>query len=259
MDHKFIPYLQEMCAKYDVAKDLEITLEEGAVKIVCDKGAYRFFYDFSMPLPDDGCKAVPLFHWQNKRRYMELRNILDTRMVHTPLGLRIHHIVPKDAFTNSLKDIIILEAGLVEFITHQTINKVFSDYSGNRYVNCIMSTDGNVKISMELGFSLKGSQPVLLHEIIGKNGIASDVVVDTQTQQYPIYVFKGEETLYYTDIDNELYDMENTEVDCIRFILWALTNPDRTDDVCRQYAHLEKVYEASRKSNETVSYTDVEG
>ena len=122
-----------------------------------------------------------------------------------------------------------------------------------------MSTDGNIKVSMELGFSPDGSEPVLLHEVIGKNGLACDVVVDTQTQQYPIYVFKGKETLKYTDIDAELYDMENTQVDSVRFILWALTDTARIDALCENYAHIEKVYEAALAANADVRYTTVEG
>ena len=216
MDHKFIPYLTELAAKYSVADNVQVELEEGAIKVSCDKGSYRFFYDFGKALPQDGFVNVPLYHWQLKRRYVELRNILDTEMVKNALAMRIHHIVSPDEFTRSLKDIIVFETNLVEFVTHQRIEKVFSDFSGDVYANCILSTDGNVKVSMELGFSPEGSQPVLLHEIIGKNGLACDVVVDTQTQQYPIYVFKGKETLTYTDIDAELYDMENTQVDSVR-------------------------------------------
>ena len=132
-------------------------------------------------------------------------------------------------------------------------------FSGDIYANCILSTDGNVKVSMELGFSPEGSQPVLLHEIIGKNGLACDVVVDTQTQQYPIYVFKGKETLTYTDIDAELYDMENTQVDSVRFILWALSDISRIKALRENYAHIEKVYEAALAANASVRYTKVEG
>ena len=184
--------------------------------------------------------------------------MLDNGLVKKPLGMRIHHIVSKDEFTNQLKDIVTFEANLVEFITHQKINKVFADFYGDVYTNCIMSTDGNIKVSMELGFSPDGSEPVLLHEVVCKDGIASDVVVDTQTQQYPIYVFKGKETQVYQDIDFELYDMDNTEVDSIRFILWVLTDPTRIDALCENYTHLEKVYAAALKANEDVSYTDVE-
>ena len=259
MDSKFIPYLTELAAKYSVAADVKVQLEEGAVKIDCDKGSYRFFYDFARELPCDGYRNVPLYHWQLKRRYVELRNILDTGMVVNALAMRIHHIVPRDEFTRTLKDIIVFESNLVEFVTHQKIQKVFSDFSGEVYANCIMSTDGNIKVSMELGFSPDGSEPVLLHEVIGKNGLACDVVVDTQTQQYPIYVFKGKETLKYTDIDAELYDMENTQVDSVRFILWALTDTARIDALCENYAHIEKVYEAALAANADVRYTTVEG
>ena len=258
MDSKFIPYLKELCAKYSVVSDLTVELEEGAVKINCDKGAFRFFYDFARELPADGYRNVPLYHWQLKRRYVELRNILDTGMVKNALAMRIHHIVPKDEFTKALKDIMVFEANLVEFATHQKIDKVFADFYGDVYVNCIMSTEGNVKVSMELGFSPDESEPVLLHEIIGKNGLACDVVVDTQTQQYPIYVFKGKETLKYTDIDAELYDMDNAQVDSIRFIMWALSDLSRIDALCENYAHIEKVCEAAAAAASTVRYTRVE-
>ena len=259
MDSKFIPYLTELAAKYSVAGNMQVELEDGAVKVSCDKGNFRFFYDFSKAFPCDDYKNVPLYHWQLKRRYVELRNILDTGMVVNALAMRIHHIVPRDEFTRTLKDIIVFESNLAEFVTHQKIQKVFSDFSGEVYANCIMSTDGNIKVSMELGFSPDGSEPVLLHEVIGKNGLACDVVVDTQTQQYPIYVFKGKETLKYTDIDAELYDMENTQVDSVRFILWALTDTARIDALCENYAHIEKVYEAALAANADVRYTTVEG
>ena len=259
MDSKFIPYLMEMTAKYSIAKDVAVELEDGAVKVTCDKGAFRFFYDFQRELPRDGFRNVPLYHWQLKRRYVELRNILDTEMVKNPLALRIHHIVSRDDFARSLKDILVFESSLVEFLTHQRITRVFSDFSGEVYANCIMSTEGNIKVSMELGFSPDGSEPVLLHEIIGKNGLASDVVVDTQTQQYPIYVFKGEKTRKYTDIDAELYDMDNTQVDAIRFLMWALTDVSRIDGLCESYAHLEKVWKAALAANADVRYTNVEG
>lgn len=258
MDSKFIPYLKELAAKYSVVSQLEAELEEGAVKVLTNKGNYRFFYDFGMSPAVDDCCNVPMYHWQLTRRYVELRNILDNKLVENPLAMRIHHIVPKDDFAKSLKDILVFEANLVEFITHQKINKVFADFSGEVYANCIMSTDRNVKVSMELGFSPDGSQPVLLHEIIAKTGIASDVVVDTQTQQYPIYVFKGKDTITYSDVDNELYDMDNTQVDCIRFMLWALADANRISALRENYTHMENVYHAALTANTNVRYTAVE-
>ena len=73
------------------------------------------------------------------------------------------------------------------------------------------------------------------------------------------YVFKGKETLTYTDIDAELYDMENTQVDSVRFILWALSDISRIEALRENYAHIEKVYEAALAANASVRYTKVEG
>ena len=49
------------------------------------------------------------------------------------------------------------------------------------------------------------------------------------------------------------------EGDCIRFILWALTDTSRIEPLCENFAHLEKVYEATVAANANVRYTNVEG
>lgn len=258
MDNQFIPKLSMMVEKYSLADNFQAELESGAVKISCNKGNYRFFYDFNRKMSEDKFINLPLYHWQSKRRYIELRNILQNNFIGQPVAMRIQHMVSPNEFINSLKDIIIFESNLVEFVTNQKIEQVFSDFYGDTYVNCIMSTTGNIKISMELGLLPEGSEPVLLHEIVGKKGIASDVVVDTQTQQYPIYVFKGKEIQTYTDIDNELFGLDNTQIDCIRFIMWVLEDTRRKDALYANYIYMQKVYNAALKANDTVNYTYVE-
>ena len=114
--------------------------------------------------------------------------------------MRIHHIVPHGEFTHTLKDILVFETDLFEFVTRSKVNRVFADFSGEVYTNCIMSSESNVKVSMEVGFSPDGSQPVLLHEVVARTGVASDLPVDTQMVQYPIYVLKGGETEVYNEI-----------------------------------------------------------
>ena len=172
--------------------------------------------------------------------------------------MRIHHMVQHDEFTRTLKDIIVFEANLFEFVTRARIDHVFADFSGEVYTNCIMSASNNVKASMELGFLPDGSEPVLLHEVVARTGIASDLPVDIQTVQYPIYVFKGEKTEKYNEIDFELYGMNNTQADCIRFILWALTDETRIGQLRDDYAHMEKVYAAAVKASSTLSNAAVE-
>ena len=259
MDNRLIPCLTELADKYAVVQDLQVELETGAVKVTCDKGAFRFFYDFAMPLPTDGFQNVPLYHWQQKRSYVELRGLLDRKMIAPALSMRIHHVVSHDAFTRTLKDILMYEANLFELITRSTIDRVFADFSGDAYTNCILSTRENVKASMELGFSPNGSQPVLLHEVVARTGVASDLPVDIQMTQYPIYVLKGKETQTYNEIDFELYGLDNTVADSIRFILWALGDLDRVGALQQEHAHLERVYAAAAQASENLSYTTVEG
>lgn len=259
MDSNYIEKFKELADKYSAAAGIEVELVPGAVKVACDKGRFCFFYDFNQDFAFDGYRNVPLFHWQQKRKYSELRGLLDRKMVTPALAMRVHHIVPHDEFTGSLKDIIIFETNLFEFITRTRVNKVFADFSGEIYTNCIMSAENNVKASMELGFSPDGSAPVLLHEVVARTGIASDLPVDIQMVQYPIYVIKGKETKTYNEIDYELYGMDNTQADSIRFMLWALSEPSRIDELCADYAHTEKVYKAALASSAQLLYTQVEG
>ena len=258
MDADFIPKLRELAEKYNAAQKLCAELEDGAVTVRCDKGAFRFYYDFSMNLPKDEYAAVPLYHWQAQPKYIQLKGLLDRKMVTPALAMRIHHLVPHGEFTRSLKDIFVFETELLQFITGQQVNKVFADFSGEVYTNCIMSTNGNVKASMELGFLPDGSEPVLLHELVCRNGVASDLPVDIQTVQYPIYVFKGKETLKYNEIDFELYGMDNTQADCIRFILAVLKAPERVKALQESIDHIEKVYQAAEKASAELCYTSVE-
>lgn len=259
MDGNFIPSLVELAGKYAAAQDVRVTLEDGAVCVCCDKGQFRFFYDFSRALPEDEYTNVPLYHWQQKRRYSELRGLLDRKVIEPALAMRIHHVVPRDAFTRSLKDLLVFEVNLFEFVTRARVNRVFADFSGEVYTNCILSTADGLKASLELGFSPDGSEPVLLHEVVARTGVASDLPVDIQMTQYPIYVLKGEKTQTYNEIDFELYGMDNAEADCVRFILWALADAERVDALRESWTHIDKVCQAAVSASANLSYTFVEG
>lgn len=253
-EQRFIPYLKELAAKYTAAGPLKVHLQDGAVCLEQNTGSRRFYYDFSHPAPG----GLPLFHWRAKRRYIELRSILEQGFVGRPLAVRVHHIVPRDEFTRSLRDLVTFEADLVEFLTGQTVDRVFADVSGGEYANCILSTQGGIKASLELGFSPAGSQPVLLHEVVGRQGVASDLAADTQTRQYPVYVFRGRETAVYTDLDAELYGLEESQADCVRFLLGVLQQPQNTGALAAAARHLEAVWKAVAASSEHMAYTKVE-
>lgn len=250
--------LKELAEKYSIANELKTEFEPGTIVVTSDAGQMRFYYDFSAMPPANGMINVPLLHWRSKRRYQEIKNLLEQKMVETPLAMRIHHLVAKDPFVASLQDILFMEADLVEWILNDSIDGMFASESAT-YMNGILSTKGGTKISAELGVIADGSEPVLLHELIAKTGIVSDVAVDTQTQQYPIYVFNGANTTVYTDIDYELYGLSQTECDVVRFILKVLETPALAA-LCEKAAeHLFDVMAAAHRSSQNTAYATVEG
>ena len=253
---RFILYLKEMAKKYSVADISTVRFETGKIILSCNKGEFSFVYHY--PLSADSVEnTVPLLHWRKKRKYVELKNLLKNRMIETPVAMRIHHVIPKGEFQDSLRSLLIYEADLAEWMLGQSVDRIFADFSGDKYTNCILSMDGYIKVSMELGFSPNGSEPILLHEIIARTGIASDMAADTQTQQYPIYVFKGEKTERYTDIDNELYDLDNTQADCIRFILDILADPVQISGLLKQAEHLERIFQAAERAGRNLEYVEI--
>lgn len=254
----FAEKLRELALKYAVAADMDVAFEPRAVLVSCELGNFRFYYDFAAAPEKDGRQNVPLMHWRLRRRYMELRNALEQGMVKVPLAMRVHHIVSTDDLTASLEDVLFMEADLFEWICGDEINRVFAAVDGD-YMNGILSTAGNVKASMELGLLPGGSQPVLLHEVVTKTGVLSDVAVDTQTQQYPVYIFTGPETRVYTDLDYELYGLSQPECDAARYILWTLAKPERVKESCTRSARLNAVIAAAKAAAANTAYTSVEG
>lgn len=258
MDEKTFAFsLEELGKKYSVANGMHVAFRPGRVVVRCEKGSYAFVYDFSADGPEEDAVFVPMFYWRTKRKYTELKNILDTKIIEDARGLRIHHIVPRDEFACSLKNLLIYETDLVEYLTGQRVCRVFTDFTGDVYTNCIISTDGNIKAGMELGFSPAGSAPVLLHEVVARTGIASDLAVDTQMVQYPIYVINGEKVTHYNEIDNELYGLDNTQAECIRYILDVLRDPRAIPGLQERYRHLNAVHAAAESSKNDLRYEEV--
>lgn len=87
MDVNFVPKLKELSDKYRAAVIESVQLLDGAVLVNCDKGNYCFFYDFNKDFSDVDAVTVPLFHWQQKRRYSELQGLIDRKtVVHTKIS-----------------------------------------------------------------------------------------------------------------------------------------------------------------------------
>ena len=104
----------------------------------------------------------------------------------------------------------------------------------------IQLADGK-SVSIECSSALpRNTSPLDRHEIISRRGIAGDRVVDTQVPQSSIYLFRNGEETRYTDVDSELYGLENKEIWIVRAAFAVLRTPslaaqwNRTDRILRR-------------------------
>lgn len=217
--------LRELTAKYDVARVSGFAEIPGGYWVQCDKGEFSFIYDAEKR----GEADVPLLPWRSKRKFTEMAGILAAGTVKTPLAIRVKNIQKESPLGGGLLSVLLREIDVCEqLLAGDPIVRLFSvPDEKHAYVNCLCATAGGVKISMELGLSPALEGPVEMHEIVCRSGIISDVAVDTQTVQYPIYVYGRTGTAVLADTDFELYGMEETKRDCVRFMLHALAGaPD---------------------------------
>lgn len=228
--------LRELAFKYDAARVSGFEEVPGGYQVASDKGVFTFVYD---PQRLTG-EAVPLMQWRVKRRFTEMAGLLKAGTVQKPLAIRVKSIREEGSLGGGLLMVLLREMDVCEqLLSGDKIVKVFSvPDAEHAYMNALCATERGVKISMELGISPAQEGPVEMHEIVCRTGIITDVAVDTQTEQYPIYVYGKQGTKLYADTDFELYGMEEIQRDCVRFMLRALAEADTLDrlraDAARQ-------------------------
>ncbi len=205
----------------------------------------------SVSVSIDG-KEYPLLPWENERRFVELRNLVNGR-VGQLCTYRIGHTAQKGT---DLWELLYREAGIVEFTTGSPVKEVFALQQG-QCMNAILETENGCVCTVELAATLTEGN-VDKHEIITDNGIACDRVVDTQVPQSSIYVM-GKENKCFTDVDAELYGYSIYEASLIRNAFALAQNPALREENAQKAAHLKEVVAAAKNSIETLENVKVGG
>ena len=137
----------------------------------------------------------------------------------------------------SLRNLLYRELDLCEFLGKSEIRSAFAVVSGGRTANVLIKLADGKSVSIECSAALpEKTSPLDRHEIIARRGIACDRVVDTQVPQSSIYLFRDGEETRYTDIDSELYGLENKEIWIVRAAFAVVKTPAHMNgEVLRQY------------------------
>lgn len=254
MDYKkrLILLLTELFKKYNLEEIKDVSLEDYPKKICfrVNNKTYEFISDFSkaiLPKSESKILILPIMHWRNERKYIEMKKLIEENQVHNPVGMKIKNI----SIDDSINNILIKELDIIEWILNDKITAVYANAfkdEHNEYYNIFISTKNSIKVSMEIG-KLKNGNDILMHEIITQKGIITDQPVDTQTAHYPVYVYKDNSfPEIYNDLDFELYGLENKDIAKIRYIFAIFQNISKYDIAVRKYNRLRSIVKNIYKS-----------
>ena len=198
---------------------------------------------------EDLAEDIPLQQWRAARKYNELRNLISSNTVEHPCLLRFCHLTGTGT---PLKEIIYREFDLCEFITGHKLTALHATFTDDCSGNIIVKLDNGVIGSVEIGNRLpEGTPEVDRHEIIGRRGVASDIVVDTQIPQQSIFLYTNEGGKSYTDTDSELFGLSASEIENVRAKFEYLKDKSTREWHIAQDKRMKDAVAAAMESNET--------
>lgn len=160
---------------------------------------------------------VPLFPWRKERRFVELAKLVASKTVEEVVMCRFSCTVkPNDL---SLAAILYREFDLLEWFNDSRIVSLYASITLDRFANILVRLENGCVCSVEVGTTLPDNaeeSQIDRHELIGRRGVASDRVVDTQIPQNSVYIFQDGRTERYTDVDAELFGLTGNQINLVR-------------------------------------------
>ncbi len=168
--------------------------------------------EFSLIASDGLCKRVlidgeslPFLEWRYDPRIRAIYNY-SAEDPASVSALNVYSFFGKDC---TLAQALFRELDIADLILQSRIKKVTAYINGGA-CNLIAITDRGTALNLELGVTMaKGAKNQCNHRLITSRGMASDMVVDTQTVQGMISVFSSSGSQYDLNPgDIELYPLD---------------------------------------------------
>lgn len=232
--------LDGLVKKYDIVFDRSIHMYPG----------WKFLTKELAP------DEVPLLSWRSNRKFVELHKIISENVVEHVCMLRFCCLTDKSL---DLSALIYREFDLCEFIGQGKITSLHAALTDGEGGNIIVKLDNGIICSVEIGNQLPYESKIIdRHEIIARRGVASDLVVDTQIPQQSIYTYTGKGSVGYKDVDNELFGLDEMEIEIVRSAFDFLKNPRHEVSYLQQHNHLSQLVNAAFTSNEECRKIEIE-
>lgn len=198
-------------------------------------------------------QRIPLLPWRSERRFIEMKKMLNDGTLGSLSSARAMRTGWR---SETLEEILYREIDLCLWITEKrpvTINGVVN----GSCANVLMQLEDGSYCQIEAAAQLNDEELRFeRHEVITDHGMATDQAIDTQIRQQSIYVFTEEDQTTYTDVDFELYGLNDEEIALVRSAFAVLTDSKtgpqflKTDRKVR--ALLKKVYQTTEAEHPAV-------
>jgi hypothetical protein len=180
---------------------------------------------------------IPLLPWRMRRKFTELKKIVTDSIIEDPCLFRISSRGSSDNWT--LSSLLYREMDLCEFIGNGNIVSIQANINDAEIANLIVKLDNEILCSIEVSTQLPDNSILQdRHEVIGRRGVASDMVVDTQVVQNSVYTFTEKGEFSYTDTDMELFGLREIEIDQVRAAFNVLKDSALIMEWQQQHKHL---------------------
>ena len=244
-DNNLNKVLADLLEKYNISSDRPFQLLKG--EHIPENGLKLLpgcsFLD--SPLTE---KDVPLLTWRSKRKFIELKNIVETKTIEQVRMLRFCNI--SSSHHQSLKSLFYQEFDLCEFLGQGNIVSIYASIKDEKAANIVLRLDNDILCSLELSVQAPaGSPQVERHELVAERGVASDLPVDSQIPPRSIYEFTNSSQYQYNDTDMELYGISEEEIDHVRAAFHVLANPNLINQSRSQHKRLTKLIRLAFDSN----------
>jgi len=191
---------------------------------------------------------VPLLTWRANRKFTELQKLVSDKVIEGVSMLRFSCFGSKEEW--SLSTLMYREFDLCEFVSGSRIISLHAALNDNSSGNIIVRLANGIIGSIEIGVqALVRRRLIERHEIIARRGVASDIVVDTQIPQSSVYTFTGEGNSEYKDVDNELFGLDEFQVEWVRSAFGLQKKPEQSAWLKKQHEHLSRLVDAAIESN----------
>jgi len=195
-----------------------------------------------------GDNEIPLLPWRLRRKFVELKKIVDDSVIEDACLYRFCCMGSKDKWT--LASLFYRELDLFEFIGNSRVTAVNTIMADNEAGSAIATLESGVICSIEVSTQVPpGTVMVDRHEIIASRGVASDQPVDTQVPMSSIYCYTKNGENRFTDTDFELFDLDDLQIDQVRSAFQVLKNPDLGKQWHKQHTHLMQLVQAVFESD----------